>query len=110
VSLRRVVENLVDNAIESLGTRPGSVVIATSLMSGSGGRSVIQITVTDTGVGMSEEQRTRVFEDFYTTKEDGTGLGLSIVRRLVMDLEGSVRVESEPGKGSRFIVDLPAVG
>ena len=64
--------------------------------------------MTYTGEGLSEEQRTKVFEDFYTTKKNGTGLGLSIVRRLVMDLEGSVRVESESGKGSRFIVDLPA--
>jgi signal transduction histidine kinase len=48
-----------------------------------------------------------VFDDFYTTKEGGTGLGLSIVRRLVMDLDGSVRVESNDGDGSRFIVEIP---
>jgi signal transduction histidine kinase len=108
VSLRRIVENLVDNAIDSLGTQPGSVIVSTSLESGENDLPIVQIAVTDMGEGMSEEQRTRVFEDFYTTKEDGTGLGLSIVRRLVMDLEGSVRVESERGKGSRFVVDLPA--
>ncbi len=107
VSLRRIIENLVDNAIDSFGTQPGSVVVSTSLESGENDLPIVQIAVTDTGEGMSEEQRTRVFEDFYTTKKNGTGLGLSIVRRLVMDLEGSVRVESESGKGSRFIVDLP---
>jgi signal transduction histidine kinase len=48
-----------------------------------------------------------VFDDFYTTKKDGTGLGLSIVRRLVMDLDGSIRLRSEETKGSRFIIDLP---
>jgi signal transduction histidine kinase len=72
------------------------------------GRRVL-ITVADTGRGMNEKQRAKVFDDFYTTKENGTGLGLSIVRRLVMDLDGSVAVTSEPGKGSRFVIDLPVV-
>lgn len=107
VALRRVLENLVGNAIDSLGSAPGSVTISTATVPGDGGTRV-RISVTDTGVGMNEEQRTRVFDDFYTTKENGTGLGLSIVRRLVMDLEGSIEVESEVGRGSRFVVDLPA--
>jgi signal transduction histidine kinase len=64
--------------------------------------------VWDTGRGIDATAKAKIFDDFYTTKADGTGLGLSIVRRLVMDLEGSMRVESEVGKGSRFIVDLPA--
>jgi signal transduction histidine kinase len=49
-----------------------------------------------------------MFDDFYTTKPGGTGLGLSIVRRLVMDLDGTITVESELGLGSRFIVEFPA--
>jgi len=49
----------------------------------------------------------RAFDDFYTTKTGGTGLGLSIVRRLVLDSNGSLTVETEPGKGSKFIVELP---
>ena len=61
----------------------------------------------DNGRGMDEPQQAKVFDDFYTTKENGTGLGLSIVRRLVMDLDGSIDVKSEPGKGSRFVIDLP---
>jgi len=50
----------------------------------------------------------RAFDDFYTTKDGGTGLGLSVVRRLVSDLGGTLRVETKPGQGSRFIVELPA--
>jgi signal transduction histidine kinase len=107
VSLRRVIENLVDNAIDSLERGPGSVTVSTEVVRGEDDRKTVRLTVADTGVGMNGEQRERVFDDFYTTKEDGTGLGLSIVRRLVMDLDGSVRVESEEGRGSRFIVDLP---
>ena len=56
---------------------------------------------------MSREETGKIFNDFYTTKEGGTGLGLSIVR-LVMDLHGTIGVESEPGKGTRITVDIPA--
>jgi signal transduction histidine kinase len=59
---------------------------------------------------MSADEAGRIFNDFYTTKEGGTGLGLSIVRRLVMDLDGTVSVDSAPGNGTRMIVDLPAGG
>ncbi len=110
VALRRILENLVSNAIDSLGSQPGRVTISTVLISGEGDRPRVLITVTDTGIGMSEEQRAKVFDDFYTTKDGGTGLGLSIVRRLVMDLDGSISVESAEGKGSRFIIDLPGSG
>jgi signal transduction histidine kinase len=109
VSLRRVIENLVGNAIDSLESRPGSVTISTALVSEVADRPKVRIMVDDTGIGMNEEQQEKIFKDFYTTKEDGTGLGLSIVRRLVMDLDGSIHVESEQGKGSRFVVELPGV-
>ena len=61
----------------------------------------------DTGRGMNADELNRAFDDFYTSKSTGTGLGLSVVRRLVADLGGTLRVETEPGKGSRFIVELP---
>jgi signal transduction histidine kinase len=59
---------------------------------------------------MSADESKRIFDDFYTTKEGGTGLGLSIVRRLVMDLGGTIGVESASGQGTRMIVDIPAGG
>ena len=68
------------------------------------------MTVADTGRGMSADEAGRIFNDFYTTKEGGTGLGLSIVRRLVMDLHGTLGVESAPGRGTRIIIDIPAGG
>jgi two-component system nitrogen regulation sensor histidine kinase NtrY len=106
LSIRRVLENLVNNAIDSLGPGGGEVAVSSEVVAGEGGRRA-RVVVADTGAGMSGEQRARIFDDFYTTKQGGTGLGLSIVRRLVMDLDGSVAVESEPGKGSRFIVEFP---
>jgi signal transduction histidine kinase len=108
VALRRILENLVANAVDSLRSTPGRVRISTASVSPVGDRAVVRVTVADTGHGMTREEAGRIFNDFYTTKEGGTGLGLSIVRRLVMDLHGTVRVESEPGSGTRMIVDLPA--
>lgn len=107
VALRRIVENLVDNAVDSIsGT--GTVTVAAVLVDADGEPSRVRITVTDTGGGMSAEQRAKIFDNFYTTKAEGTGLGLSIVRRLIIDLNGTIRVESEEGKGSCFTVELPA--
>jgi signal transduction histidine kinase len=103
LSLRRIVENLTDNAIDSLDADGGNVTLETRPSEGR-----VRLIVTDTGSGMNDIQRARIFDDFYTTKPDGSGLGLSIVRRLVMDLDGTVTAESEQGEGSRFVVDLPA--
>jgi len=107
VVLRRIVENLVVNALESL-EGAGTVVVSTQ-----GGRNgegpVVTLVVSDTGRGMDADRVERIFEDFFSTKADGTGLGLSIVRRLVADLGGRIDVDSTPGRGSRFRVELPAL-
>ena len=68
----------------------------------------VRISVADTGPGMTRKELDLAFDDFYTTKPDGTGLGLSIVRRLILDLNGTLRIETEPGTGTRVVVELPA--
>jgi len=100
--LRRVLENLVSNALDSFDGKAGTVTVTTE-----SGKGVVRIAVRDTGRGMSKAELDRAFNDFYTTKAGGTGLGLSIVRRLVLDSNGSLDVETEPGKGSTFIVQIP---
>jgi signal transduction histidine kinase len=106
--IRRVLENLVGNALDSVAARPeGSVTVVTEPVAGSTGADRIRITVADTGAGMTREQLERAFDDFYTTKTGGTGLGLSIVRRLILDLNGTLKVETEPGVGTRVLVELP---
>jgi signal transduction histidine kinase len=107
LALRRVLENLVGNAVDSLaGRSDGLVTVATEVV-GPGARAV-RLSVTDNGPGMSKPELERAFNDFHTTKEEGTGLGLSIVRRLVLDLGGSLRIETSPGAGTRAIVELPS--
>lgn len=101
--LRRIIENLVRNAVDSLDGKNGTVTVKTEKA-----RNLVRLSISDTGRGMSKAELDRAFDDFYTTKAGGTGLGLSIVRRLVLDSNGSLKVETEPGKGSQFIVELPA--
>ena len=104
--LRRILENLIGNAVDSLAGRAGGLVTVST--GGTGGNpDGVRITVADTGPGMTGEQLDRAFDDFYTTKAGGTGLGLSIVRRLVMDLGGALRIETELGAGTRVILEFP---
>ena len=108
IAFRRILENLTANAIDSLQSKAGGVTISTQVVNRESESPAVRVTVADTGRGMSREETGKIFNDFYTTKEGGTGLGLSIVRRLVMDLHGTIGVESEPGKGTRITVDIPA--
>lgn len=122
VALRRILENLVRNGLEAVEDRPdGRVTISTGPVppgrgdgrpggeAGEGPRAV-RIVVADDGRGIPEDEQEEIFRDFYSTREEGTGLGLSIVRRLVADLDGTLELESEPGRGTAFAVELPAGG
>jgi signal transduction histidine kinase len=106
--LRRVIENLVGNAADAAAARQGATVtVSTERARRDGQGSVVRVHVTDTGSGMTKAELDSAFDDFHTTKEGGTGLGLSIVRRLVLDLGGSFRIETEPGTGTRATVEIP---
>ncbi len=108
LAIRRVLENLVGNAADGLDGQPGGAVTLSTGKAHDGAVPVVRLTVADTGRGMTRAELDRAFDDFYTTKEGGTGLGLTIVRRLVQDLGGRLRVETESGVGTRVIVELPA--
>jgi signal transduction histidine kinase len=109
--LRRILENLVGNAVDSVIGTPGGLVTVSTEPAGDNNHPVgVRIVVADTGPGMTRSELDRAFDDFYTTKSQGTGLGLSIVRRLVLDLNGTLRIETEPGAGTRVIVELPIAG
>jgi signal transduction histidine kinase len=107
--IRRILENLVGNALDSVALKPeGVVTVSTEWVPGATDPGRVRISVGDTGVGMTKSELDRAFDDFYTTKAGGTGLGLSIVRRLILDLDGTLRVDTEPGKGTQVTVELPS--
>lgn len=104
--MRQVVLNIVLNAAEAMG---GSGVLSVSSSPADRDRGV-EVRISDTGPGIPEEARSRLFEPFYTTKRTGTGLGLAIVYGIVESHKGSLRFETETGKGTTFIIRLPAEG
>ena len=111
--IRQMVMNLVTNASEAIGERTGIVTVTTSCVAGtqceadSSSGEFLRLEVSDTGCGMTEEQKARIFDPFYTTKSAGRGLGLSVVSGIIQSHEGSVRVISTPGHGTTFRVLLP---
>jgi signal transduction histidine kinase len=111
LAFRRILENLTANAVDSLQETAGRITVSTGVVDRGGAEPpAVRVSVADTGRGMTADEAGRIFDDFYTTKDGGTGLGLSIVRRLVMDLNGTIGIESAPGSGTRVIVDIPANG
>jgi len=104
--IRQAVWNLCRNALEAMPQGGELRVLARPEQSGPGAGSV-EIAVEDTGVGVTADQLPHLFEPFYTTKPSGTGLGLANVHRIVEDHGGEIRVESQPGIGTRFTIIFP---
>jgi signal transduction histidine kinase len=99
--MRRALLNLFLNAREAM---PAGGALSVRLRPAP---DLLEIEVEDSGVGMDEATRRQLFRPFFTTRHGGTGLGLAIVKRVVEDHKGVIRVDSRPGKGSRFTLTLP---
>ncbi|HVX09855.1 MAG TPA: ATP-binding protein [Pirellulales bacterium] len=100
--LRQILLNLLNNAREATG-KGGRIEVDVSRVDDS-----LEVAVSDNGPGIPLEQRQRIFEPFYSTKEVGIGLGLTLVRRFVNESGGSIEYDDSYGSGSRFVVRLPA--
>lgn len=99
--LHRVLSNLVLNAIDAL-PQGGEIAIQTSTAG-----NEVELSVSDTGAGLTQEECARLFTPYYTTKQHGTGLGLAIVQSVVSDHGGKISVESMKEKGTTFRMELP---
>jgi two-component system nitrogen regulation sensor histidine kinase NtrY len=100
--LRRAFVNLLRNSTQAMDGW-GVIVIR-----GRNEEGMVHITVRDTGFGMPEETLKKVFDPNFSTKTSGMGLGLAIVKKTITDMAGTIRVESLPGRGTTFFIDLPA--
>jgi signal transduction histidine kinase len=100
-ALGRVFRNLITNAIQA--TQPGGRVTITT----SRENDAAVVSVADTGSGIAPERLAQIFDDFVTTKRRGLGLGLAISKRIVEQLDGTIAVESEVGRGTAFTVRFP---
>jgi PAS domain S-box-containing protein len=103
--IRQLVGNLLGNAGEALGAAPGRIHVETRRGEPSGDEVVLEVR--DTGCGMDEATRTRMFDPFFSTKFAGRGLGLSAVQGIVRHHRGSIEVESQPEQGTLVRVRLP---
>jgi len=100
-ALGRVYRNLITNAIQATATG-GKVTITTERAA-----DQVEITVADTGSGIPAERLAAIFDDFVTTKRRGLGLGLAISKRIVEQLDGTITVASEVGRGTIFTLRFP---
>jgi C4-dicarboxylate-specific signal transduction histidine kinase/CheY-like chemotaxis protein len=116
--IRQIVMNLVTNAAEAIGDRDGIIRVITNGLSSDHAAAIakdlpeshyLQLEVSDTGCGMSQETQAKAFDPFFSTKGAGHGLGLAVVRGIVRGLGGAVQITSDLGHGTTFRIWLPCV-
>ncbi len=99
--LQQVILNLLQNAMQAMPDG-GAIAVGLRVEESEG-----VLSIGDTGIGMADEVREKLFTPFFTTKEDGTGLGLVTSKKIIDAHNGQIRVDSEPGRGTQFSISLP---
>ena len=110
-SLRSLFTHLIINGVQAIEGRGGDDGIGSRRLVvtlGAEGAGRVRVDVSDTGVGIPDENVPQLFEPYFSTKETGTGLGLAIVKKAIEDHGGTIAVQSHPGEGTTFTVTLPA--
>ncbi|MEX2578144.1 MAG: HAMP domain-containing sensor histidine kinase [Verrucomicrobiales bacterium] len=111
-ALHRIFSNLIANSIKYCRFESSCRIEVRQLESSPLGEGFVRIEVADNGIGIAEEDQARIFEPFWRAKKhadiDGSGLGLAVCRRVARRLDGEISVDSVPGEGTSFFVDLPA--
>ena len=112
--IRQLVMNLIINASQAIGESSGSIHVRTSFSGPAdgarGGYDCVRLHVSDTGCGMTEDQKGKIFEPFFTTKSQGHGLGLAVVQGIVQSHGGAIGVLSTPGNGTTFEILFQSAG
>lgn len=103
--IKRVIINLFENAIAAVDTQGGQIHVGSTF---NHELKIITLTVADNGCGIPQEDKSRLFEPYFSTKKTGTGLGLAIVATIISDHNGYIRVRDNAPQGTLFIVELPA--
>jgi signal transduction histidine kinase len=104
--LKEVLVNLIINACEAMD-KGGRITITEKTAADREGKPTVELLVADNGPGIAEDLTAKVFQPFFTTKEEGTGLGLSIVERIIHEHGGRIRLEPGDGVGAKFVITLP---
>jgi C4-dicarboxylate-specific signal transduction histidine kinase len=102
-ALKRALGNLIDNAAEAMQSSLLREMRVTTVLLESG---TVELTIADTGSGLTDEMRERLFLPYFSTKQRGTGLGLAIAAKIVQEHQGSIRAEKNIPAGAKFIVEL----
>src|SRR5262249_43253748 len=103
--IKRALANLIDNAADAMqDSLLREIHISSALVET---KDAVEITVADTGHGVTRDLKEKLFLPYFSTKKRGTGLGLAIVRRIVEDHHGSIRVEENQPLGAKFVMELP---
>jgi two-component system nitrogen regulation sensor histidine kinase NtrY len=103
-ALKRALGNLIDNAAEAMQQSLfRELLISTSLLES----GMVELVIADTGSGLTDEMRERLFLPYFSTKQRGTGLGLAIAAKIIQEHQGTIRAEKNEPAGARFIVELP---
>jgi signal transduction histidine kinase len=103
--LRQVFSNMVDNAIDAMGSTTGERRLEVAIHRGRGG--VATVIVRDNGCGIPEDKQAKIFNPFYTSKQNGTGLGLGVAKKVIDAHRGTIEVTSALGVGTEFLVSIP---
>src|SRR5215467_3914829 len=105
IQMKRVLVNVIDNALEALSEEKTQELKINCELARD--NTMARLTISDTGRGIAEEDRERLFMPYFSTRKDGTGLGLAISSRIVADHGGYIGVEPNSPKGTRFVIELP---
>jgi signal transduction histidine kinase len=108
-SLEQVFTNLFNNALRAMADTGGTLSVRVTRSTQDGNQKMLKIEVSDTGIGIPPENLENIFTPFFTTDPQGTGLGLAITQRIILAHKGNISVDSFPGGGTVFKIEIPAL-